>query len=49
MLDEFKNRTIDVITPIRNTCEREEFMSFMQPYIATPLSIVTRKDHYWFS
>jgi ABC-type amino acid transport substrate-binding protein len=48
MLDELKNRTVDVITPTRNTREREEFMSFMQPCIATPLSIVTRKDHYWF-
>ena len=45
MIDGVKNRTVDVITTIRKTSDREEFMSFTQSYIPTPLIIVTRKDY----
>lgn len=48
MSEAIKERTLDLITTIRKTCEREGFMSFTQPYIPTPLIIVTRKDYYWF-
>jgi len=45
MIEGVRNRTVDVITSIRKTGEREEYMSFTQSYIPTPLIIVTRKDY----
>jgi hypothetical protein len=45
MVEGVKKRTLDIITTIRKTPEREEFMNLTQSYIPTQLIIVTRKDY----
>jgi PAS domain S-box-containing protein len=45
MVERVRDRTLDLITTIRKTPEREQFMNFTQSYIPTPLIIVTRKDY----
>lgn len=45
LLDGVKNRTVDVVTTVRKTPEREPLMNFSKDYIPTPLVIVTRKDY----
>ena len=45
LLDGVKNRTVDVVTTVRKTPEREPVMNFSQDYIPTPLVIVTRTDY----
>jgi PAS domain S-box-containing protein len=44
MVESVRNRTLDLITTIRKTPEREQFMNFTQSYIPTPLIVITRKD-----
>ena len=38
-------RTIDLITNIVTTPDRENYLAFSKPYIRTPLVIITRKDY----
>jgi two-component system sensor histidine kinase EvgS len=44
ILDRVKNHTLDVITPARKTSDRETYLNFTQPYIPTPLIIITRSE-----
>jgi len=46
IVDAAKNKELDVITTAAKTKDREEFLSFSQIYIPTPLVIMTRSnDH----
>lgn len=44
ILDGAQQGKIDVITTIRKTPEREQYLNFSQTYIPTPLVIITRND-----
>jgi len=44
ILEGAKNLTLDVITPARKTSDREPYLNFTQPYIPTPLIIITRSE-----
>jgi len=44
IVDAAKNKELDVITTAAKTKEREEFLSFSQIYIPTPLVIMTRSN-----
>jgi PAS domain S-box-containing protein len=45
ILDGARQKTIDVIPTARKTPENEEYLNFSQPYIPTPLVIITRNDN----
>jgi len=45
MIDKSRNRAIDVILIASKTKEREEFLSFSNTYINTPLSIIVSDDN----
>jgi len=44
ILDGAKNKSLDVIATAVKTPEREEFLSFSQIYLPTPLVIMSRRD-----
>jgi ABC-type amino acid transport substrate-binding protein len=44
LLDDVKNRRMDVVACIARAKEREAYLSYSRPYISSPMVIITQKD-----